>query len=307
MENCNDFNPDLIICSEPLAIISAKKYSKRTPVIFDITEWYPSQEMLRPYRGISKIFHAVKFLLILLYAGSSVSGFIYGEATKRLPLSLFFPFKKNILLPYFPDKKYIDKNIKAPQKNSITCCYTGNFSKEKGFRSFCDAVLYFKNKYRHIETKIILIGSFKNKEEEAYYTQFLSKIGREDITVKENVPFENFTKSIADADICFDLRRIDLENNYSLPIKLFYYAAAGKPVIYSDLKAIRQHVKISEFGSLVQPENMEQVADCIYRYCENPQLYLEHSKNAHRLYLNEYNWGKIKDTFVKFVENQIQK
>ena len=47
-EKLSLFNPDIVICSEPLAVAAAKKYSrtwkKEVRIIYDITEWYPSKD-----------------------------------------------------------------------------------------------------------------------------------------------------------------------------------------------------------------------------------------------------------------------
>ena len=108
-----DFRPDCIICSEPLAVIAAKKFKKRNKVsiIYDITEWYPSMRMIEPYSFPLNILHAFKFILIQLYAGLISTHYIFGEDTKKFPLAYFFPFKHKIVLPYYPDDIYIHEHI----------------------------------------------------------------------------------------------------------------------------------------------------------------------------------------------------
>lgn len=52
--------PDVTVCSEPLTVLAAHRYrksvSKKTTVIYDITEWYPSKTYLENIGLLKKIF-----------------------------------------------------------------------------------------------------------------------------------------------------------------------------------------------------------------------------------------------------------
>ncbi len=94
----------------------------------------------------------------------------------------------------------------------------------------------------------------------------MNKYTFEHIEIRKPTSFEKFTDALADADLCFDLREINFENNHSLPIKLFYFMGAGKPVIYSDLKGIRKHMGTLSFGSLADPQDAEAISEIIVNY-----------------------------------------
>lgn len=305
---CDSFRPDCIIASEPLAIIASNKIKKekRVSVIYDITEWYPSMRMVENYSFPLNIIHAVKFFLIQLYAGFISTNYIFGENTKKFPLAYFFPFKKSIILPYYPDNTYIYENIKKLEPHKITLCYTGQFSEEKGIGNFFAAVDSLKKKRPDIEVSILLIGSSRRKKDEKYFAGLLSKYQWENIRIEKSKSFETFTESYADADICFDLRAINFENHHCLPIKIFYYAASGKPVVYTDLKATRKHVDVSRFGFLVDPEKADTIAEIISNYVDNPELYYTHAQNARIEYRKKYSWDLIKNIFVDFIKQSIQ-
>jgi len=305
---CEDFQPDCIICSEPLAVISTKKIKreKKVSVIYDITEWYPSMRMLEKYSFPFNIIHAIKFFLIQLYAGFISTHYIFGEETKTLPLTFFFPFKKRIISPYYPDDIYIHPNIKKLTPNKITLCYTGQFSEEKGIGYFFEAVDKLRNKKTALEISILLIGASRKEKDEKYFSELLNKYQFKNLEIKQSTTFETFTEAYADADICFDLRPSNYENDHCLPIKIFYYAASGKPVIYTDLKATKQHVDVSKFGYLVKPEDSDVIADYIIQYIENPKLYSIHSENARKMYEEKYNWEMIKNPFVNFIKKSIK-
>lgn len=305
---CYSFQPDCMICSEPIAVFAAKKYQKKkkTSIIYDITEWYPSMSMLGNYSYPAKIFHAIKFFLIQLYAGLLSTHFIFGEDTKKFPLAYFFPFKKKVLLPYYPDEKYLSFNGKRLNTSEITLCYTGAISQDKGIGNFFKAVDLLIEKVPETTIKLLIVGAARKESDESYFKNQLFQYKFENIEIRKPTSFKHFTETFADADLCFDLRELNFENNHSLPIKLFYYIGAGKPVIYSDLKGIREHVDVSGFGNLVNPRNAESIADLIVNYIQNPELYDEHATNARKEFEEKYNWKVIRNSFVDFVKKSIK-
>jgi len=305
---CDSFDPDCIIASEPLAVIATKKFKKKKKinVVYDITEWYPSMRMVENFSFPMNMIHAVKFFLIQLYAGLISTHFIFGEETKKFPLAYFFPFKKNLISPYYPDDIYIRKNIKKLNPNKITLCYTGQFSEEKGIGNFFAAIDNLRNKKPELEIYILLIGGSRREKDAKYFSELVQKYQFKNIKIGKSTSFETFTETYEDADICFDLRTVNYENHHCLPIKIFYYAASGKPVIYTNLKATREHVDVSKFGFLVDPENAEEIANIILTYIENPELYSNHANNARLEYENKYNWNSIKDLFVNFINKSMQ-
>ena len=301
---CKVFQPDSIICSEPLAVIAAGKFRKikKSNIIYDITEWYPSFRMLQPYSWLSKPFHFIKFFLIQIYAGLLSTHFIFGEASKKFPLAYWFPLKKKLMLPYYPDDVYIEESINQLAQNKITLCYTGRISKEDGIDYFFEAIDLVRKKKPELEISILIVGAPKRDSDALHFDELLKKYAWEKISIVKPTSFENFTKAYSDADICFDLREKNFEYNNCLPIKLFYYAASGKPVIYTNLKAIRKHIDVSEFGYLVEPEDSGKIADLIINYTENPNLYEKHARSARVNYEQKFNWSLIKQRFVDFVK-----
>ncbi|WPO91324.1 glycosyltransferase [Chryseobacterium sp. HR92] len=306
---CDHFHPQTIICSEPLAVAASKKFVKEyhAGCIYDVTEWYPSMSMLGRYRFPAKIFQAVKFSLIQWYAGFLSTRLIFGETTKKFPLAYFFYFKKQMILPYYPDPVYISENIKSLEPNTITLCYTGQISKDKGIENFFNAIDQLRQKAPALDISILIIGSTVQRNDELYFSTLLKKYSFDNIEIRKSTAFERFTEAFADADICFDLREINFENDHSLPIKLFYFMGAGKPVIYSNLKGIRKHLGSLSFGSLVDPQNADAISEVILNYVRNPELYRLHALNARKEFEGKYNWSTIKESFVDFVKKSIDK
>ncbi|ROH98730.1 glycosyltransferase [Chryseobacterium sp. G0240] len=306
---CSSFQPDTVICSEPLAVVAVKRFVKEKKVscIYDVTEWYPSMSMLEVYSYPAKLFHAIKFFLVQLYAGFLSTHFIFGETTKKFPLAYLFWFKKQMILPYYPDPDYIRESIKKLEPDTITLCYTGMISEDKGIGNFFKAADLVRKRCPELDLRILIVGAARKGSDEQYFSELLSQYAFDTIEIVKPVPFEQFTEAFAKADICFDLREFNFENHHSLPIKLFYFMGAGKPVVYSSLKGIRKHMGNLSFGHLVDPGNAEQISEIIISYVQNPALYDVHAANARKEFVDRYNWRTISDSFVDFVKKSISK
>ncbi len=300
---CKDFTPHVVVCSEPLAVLAAHQYRKRHKIniIYDVTEWYPSLSMLRPFTRLMKWIHATKFLLIQLYAGFVSTHFIFGEETKKWPLAYTFPWKKKLILPYYPAKAFVAESIKTLISNQITLCVTGELSEEKGFGHFMKAVNLLKARHTDLNVNVLMIGAARTEEDENFLEEQLKNSLADRVDFGKPTSFENFTQSFSFADVCFDLRGFNFENHHSLPIKLFYYMGAGKPVVYSALKGIRKHIKPIDFGFLVNPNDTNSIVRHIEQYLNDRSLYQKHAETARARFLEEFNWSRISGSFVDFI------
>ncbi len=300
--------PEVIIASEPLAVYAAHKYkklsTKKIRIIYDITEWYPSKKQLSflPFYRKPGVF--LKLLTFNLYASFLTDNFIFGEYYKALPYRRLFPNKKYIFSSYYPDIQYIHPQNPALLPDTVRLSYSGKLTVEKGFDNFLSVVEKLHQKKPGLNIRIKIIGWYPEyaKKEVLYFTERLDSI-RKYATIDEFPvqDFDSYLSLIADTDIFLDLRSDDWENQRCLPIKLFYYAALQRPVIYSRLKAIEKEVEIDAFGHLFQPAAHTDIAQQIIHYLEHPQDYYRHCSNARKLAETEYNWNRIKDSFVHFV------
>jgi glycosyltransferase involved in cell wall biosynthesis len=187
----------------------------------------------------------------------------------------------------------------------LRLCYSGKICLEKGFGNFIGVLkeLNRYNRYLNIEVKII--GWYESSRDKKDCESLIQ-------SVKDNIafsfydrqPFTAYLELINDTDIFLDLRADSLENRHSLPIKLFYYAALGRPVIFSDLKAIRREVETESFGFLVKPDKPYQIVQVISQYLQNKQHYYNHCRNARRMAEEYYNWQKVSQEFLTFIDTQ---
>ncbi len=302
--------PDIIICSEPMAIHAARQYNRlnrntAARIIYDITEWFPSYKHLKNKTFIKKLQLAVTLFFFNLYESAFADGFIFGEKFKRFPYKILFPAKKNVTIPYYPDLSFFEPYTKLPApEKEIIIGFTGNLSPEKGSVNFLHVLEKLHELKPALRIRAILTGFFPADRDLQIFRAVLKNLpGEIQIEQRGWLPFREFNRALSEAHIYLDLRIKNAENNHVLPIKIFYYAAAGRPVIYSDLKAVREQTEIQEFGFLADPGNAAGVAALIIRYTDEPGLYQKHCKQARELAEKKYNWDRISSSFLTFVNS----
>lgn len=290
--------PEVIICDNPIAILAAKKYKQKikekTRIIYDITEWYPSKKNLSGLSFIKKLIKIPLLIFLSYYTAWIVDGFIFGECDKAKPFRILFPWKKCIYLPYYADPELIPVYPTNKILQECTFLYAGNLTIEKGFDKVIQVVKLCAETFPKTKFILHIISSAVPSLDLNYTNLFIKNTSI--------LPFFSFCKEIGKADLFFDLRKIDMENTRCLPIKLFYYMAAGRPVIYSDLKAISKEVpEINQIGTLVDPLNIEAIVSQIRRYLEDENYYEEQCLMARKLAEQKYNWKSIENRLINFI------
>ncbi|MCL2435419.1 MAG: glycosyltransferase [Lentimicrobiaceae bacterium] len=296
--------PDMVICDTPAAVWAAHKYHKKhkTKIVYDVTEWYPSRIHLQNNKGLQKWLRCIMLLLFNLYAGALATGFIFGEYYKSKVFRLLYFWKPFLYLPYFPDLKYIEPLPVQNIQQTIRLFYGGSLSPKRGIPQVIQSVVKAAQRKPETIFQLHLICNISTEKDKHYFDVLTSNMPPNvEIIQKQWLPFSDFCKYASQMDLCFDLRAISWEHNRSLPIKLFYYLACGRPIIYAKLKSITTFFSDISFGYLVNPSDTDAIADKIVNYINHPEIYREHCQNALHLSKEKYNWAKIKDNLIQFI------
>ncbi len=291
--------PDIVVCDTPFAlkcVNNLKKRGKKIKTIYDVTEWYPSKKNFLGLNPIKKIFKSIFLALLNFTVNFKTDGFIFGEVDKAKPFRILFPRKPYIYLSYYPDLQYIDSKCLSDFNDRVKLFYAGDLSEEKGFNNVIEVAKLLAKRY---DNQQFVLNVVTNDNFENYLLQ-----PNLEIIFHKYMPLKEFCSVAANNDFFLDLRKVDFENSRCLPIKLFYYMAMQRPVIYSDLLAIRKGCpEVFQFGYLVAPTDYNNIVDVIGEYINTPEKYRVHCDNARKYSEEKYNWGAIKDGFIKFVES----
>jgi len=298
-----EINPEIIICDNPISVITAKKYTNsaknKTTTIYDVTEWYPSKINLRNVNFFKKIIKFFCLTFLSFYAGCIVDKFIFGEYYKGKIFRILFPYKKFIYLSYFANVELIKQYPVQDISKKCDFFYSGTLTKSSGFDKLLKVAekIAEKNPNTKFVLKIITAQLFDE-------STFCNSNNLELQFIKP-LPFLDFCEEIGKSDIFLDLRKVDCIKNHSLPIKIFYYMAAGRPVIYSDLKAIKKFFpknELSSFGQFVNPNHIDSIVEIIENYIHNPDYYNKCCHFSYEIAKNKYHWNIIKEIFIDFIE-----
>lgn len=294
IDSTPEFQPkpaDIYIVDTPKALWRIRQTSAK--IVYDITEWYPSKKNLRNIR-FGKITKAIILILANLWAGWRCSAFIFGEEDKARPFRIFFPHKKYIFLPYYPDLTYIHPIPAHDISKECHILYAGALTKEKGWNRVITTMENIAKQIPQTRFHLDIITKDHWKYSQKHDNLFINQ--------HPFMPFEQFCQQIVNYDLFLDLRDIDFENTRCLPIKLFYYLACSRPSIYSNLSAIRKGIpEIIQCTKLVNNhvEATEALADYIY----DGSLYQAHCNNALHWAKDKYNWDKIKHHFTQLIHD----
>lgn len=304
-------NPDVIVCDSPMAAVASKvykdKYDSNVVIIQDVTEWYPSKKNLFGLNGPKKLLKKIILSCVNHYSGIVSDGFIFGENDKAEMFKSFINKKPHIYLPYYPDLKYIEPfDVGVFPVDTWNLCYCGNLTEEKGFFTVCKIVDKVAELLPDVSFKFNIVGAKDSDTIPAFNHLNLS------ICTFPFLPFETFCRTIPDNHIFFDLRQIDKENDRCLPIKLFYYMACGRPVVFSDLSAIKRGIpEYQSVGLFVRDNVVENAVSYLQRIItdemDDDSMYRNQSFAAYNL-SKKYNWHAIESTFVNFIlsfENKV--
>ncbi len=305
----HQFTPDVVICADPFAVHTARHFRKTSGsscrIIYDVTEWYPSKKDLAAHGWLGRLLVFPGYLFYNVLAGMRTDAFIFGEWYKSRPFRRLFPRKDHLFLPYWPDLRYIPYKPATAPKDELFLTYSGKLSREKGFGHFLDVVKALAGKRPYLRIRVRVIGWYADEKEQQFMEEKIAALPPSvETTFESFMPFADYLEAIRDTHLFLDLRATDPENQRCLPIRIFYYAAFGRPVIYSDLKAIRREVDINGFGFLADPGDTGGIVQLIERYLDDEDLYLTHCKNARRLAEQKYNWALVKDDLIAFLIKQ---
>ncbi len=300
-DHLREVSPDVIVCDTPVSVCVARRVAKNlqsdVKIVYDITEWYPSKKNLRNASFFGKVLRFFYLSLLSLLAGFYCDAFIFGEYYKSFPFRFLFPWKRMMFLSYYaPVGRVLKRDAKQSLKDGCVLYYSGNLTEEKGYFRVLSVAKKVAAERPSIPFELKVISS----ETETEVNDLLPNLK---VSYSRWMPFPDFCHSVSTGDVFFDLRDNDFENTHCLPIKLFYYMSAGRPMVYSDLKAIRKGVPEFAVECLVDPMDENEIVNTVLRYVDNPEIYRMHCQNNLNLSSLKYNWENIEGDFLKFIHD----
>jgi glycosyltransferase involved in cell wall biosynthesis len=170
---------------------------------------------------------------------------------------------------------------------AFTIGYAGHLYPWKGVDLIVEAVAALP------DTRALIVGGHDKEPDLARVKAFAEELGCGSRVT--------FTGLIPPADVAARLRECDvltlpnpasaISNAFTSPLKLFEYMASGRPIVASDLPAIREVLRHDENAVLVQPGNPQALVAGIARIKKDPVLGRRLADQA-RTDVREFTWAR---------------
>ena len=179
--------------------------------------------------------------------------------------------------------------------DATVAVYTGHFFPWKGVDTLIAAGPHLPRHWR-----IVLVGGI---EPDLSRIRGLAQADAR-IRVIGHLPVHDAALYLAAADIAVlpNSSKADISAKYTSPLKLFEYLASGKPVVASDVPAVREIVKNRYSALLVKPDDPAALAAGIERVAMDEQLRKNLTLNAREV-AREYSWKSRAALIKAFLGN----
>lgn len=269
-------DPELMFCG-----LKLKRAGKH--VVFDSHEKYSMQLRRKPYlpRFASELI-AVVYSVFERYAIKKFDAVIF-----PCTLNGVHPFegqcKRLITLNNLPMLEEIYNKWEPTEKKEFKACYVGGIRPDRGNTENVKAC-------NLADVDLILAGRMHSDEYEAQLraldvkklTEFCGVLNREQVVdVLKRSSVGLVTELNVGQNNVFD----------NLPTKTYEYMSMGLPVIISHSNYVDQLLNEKAFGIVVDPENVEEIAQAIVFLRDNPEEAKRMGENGRRAVKEEFNWG----------------
>ena len=264
---CLFCDADVYYCHEldSLVVGIILKYIHGRKLIYDCHEYYPEKKYYKYSKYLKIIGVVARKVTELVF-----DRFIYKGADSIVAVNKHMADrlkkrsgKKLFILPNYPSKNFMhQKPVVSKQLPSSTLIYIGGLNRQRNIHGLVRVLAIIRNKY-NIDATLAIFGKGSTN-----YIQYLKmnayKLGVHDSVILDSVSEIDIPHLLSQAKIgLFLLKADDPSHQWGEPMKFFEYAAAGLPVIFSDLQAKRNLVEIFENGFVVDPDDEEKAA----QYC----------------------------------------
>jgi glycosyltransferase involved in cell wall biosynthesis len=261
-------------------------------VVYDIHEDVPKdikdKFWIPPYvRGI--LSRAVSVLES--FAARKLSGLI----TATPSIALRFPPDKTAVVQNLPILQDLERNLPYQKRLGIVA-YIGNLTEVRGAKEMIAAMDLLPES---LDVKLTIAGAISSISLENEMRQisgwnrvkFLGWIDREGVS-----------KVLTNARVGLILFHPVANHTESQPNKIFEYMQAGIPVIASNFSLWRQIIEGAGCGIMVDPFDINGIADAIKWLLENPKEAEILGEKGRQAVIEKYNWGPEGENLTRFYE-----
>jgi len=193
------------------------------------------------------------------------------------------------------------ENIKKElnlDKNYNYVGFSGSFKPWHGIESIVKSAPFILDKVEN--TKFLLVGDGEIKREIIKMVNDLNI--EEHFIFIDRVSYDNVPRYINAFDVCVILKKKDILGS---PLKLWEYMACGKPVVATrteDFAILAEN----NAGLLVNPENLQELANAIIKLLQNLELMRRMGENGRKYVAENQSWESVAKRVAEVCESAIR-
>ena len=269
-----EFNPNIVICIEPLTLIAGYSLKKKLNCrfIYDCHEYYG--EANHEKRRFLTFFYNCYERYYAKKADSIIT-------VNEILVNLFKKTNPNTFLcANYPLREHFNFDARDTVKQEYDLIYSGSISLERGLRIYLETAKLFKknNKTFHL----LILGNFKNTETAKYFKDYVKNNQLNDIiTYKPYMAYEKVLCEIRKSKLGIFFADTATSPRYdkAIAVKIFDYITQSIPVVINKLTMLSKLVNTAKNGWIIDFSSEE-----LYRFLciilENDHLLYEKGKNG---------------------------
>ena len=175
----------------------------------------------------------------------------------------------------------------GPRTSGFTIGYAGHLYPWKGVEAIVEAVAALP------DARALIVGGHDKEPDLDRVKAFAEQLNvASRITFTGMIPPADVAARLATADVLvLPNPKSAISSEFTSPLKLFEYMASGRPIVASDLPAIREVLRDAENALLVEPGNAQALAAGIQRIMDDTALGARLAAQA-RLDVQAFTWAK---------------
>lgn len=199
------------------------------------------------------------------------------------------------------DMKKCQKELRLNEINYYVC-FIGNLAPWQGIEYLIQAAPIILKEIPDIKFLIVGYGPIK---ENLINLAIKNNVVTSYIFIGA-IPYEEVVSYINASDVCVapftESRNIKIGLS---PLKIYEYAACEKPIVTSKIPNL-EFIEEVNAGILIQPGNIDELAQAIVKILRNPELRLQMGRNGRKYVIENYNWISISKKFERVLTDVIE-
>ena len=194
------------------------------------------------------------------------------------------------------------KNLFVPDpqiiRNSRQLLFVGRLVEKKGLNILLKAISIVLTRYPDIRLIVAGTGPLEsNLRQYCHKLNILDNVDFMGMVPQLQLPYLYQKSTMAIFPFIVD-RNGDQEG---LGLVVVEAMGCKCPVIASELPAIKDTIYHKKTGLFVPSGDIEQLAETIIKFIENPDILFEITANARHLVLNKFDWDVIADQYIRYL------